>query len=122
MQGVGVIVGCSVVVAVVVLVGSGDGDTVRVANGVIPGVDGGMMMRVGGTAVAARVGIGFETISAGCEAHPIKIQINNPKINLKYLLPGKFTRVFFHQTFVIATPQIRFTCHGFELNIDKTGE
>jgi hypothetical protein len=112
-QGVGVMVGCRVAVAVGVLVGSGDGDAVGVAEGVMPGVGGVIVMRVEGTAVAARVGSGFEIISTGCEVHPIKIQMHNPKTKPNFLLPGKFTGFFFHQAFVIATPQIRFSCHGF---------
>lgn len=104
LQGVGVIVGCRVAVVVGVLVGNGVGDIVGVADGVMSGVGGVIVMRVGGTAVAARVGIGFETISTGCELHPIKIQMNNPKTKPNFLLPGQFTGVFFHQAFVIATP------------------
>lgn len=115
-------VSCRVAVAEGVFVGNGDGDIVGVADGVMPGVGGVIVMRVGETAVAARVGIGFETISTGCEVHPIKIQMNNPKTKPNFLLPGKFTGVFFHQAFVIATPQIRFSCHGFELNINKSGK
>ena len=115
-------VGCRVAVAVGVLVGNGDGDIVEVADGVMPGVGGVIMMRVRGTAVAARVGSGFETTSTGCELHPIKIQMNKPKTKPNFLLPGKFTGVFFHQAFIIAMPQIRFSCHSFELNINKAGE
>jgi hypothetical protein len=115
-------VGFKVAVVVGVLVGRGDGVTVGVADGVMLGVGGGSVMRVGETAVAANVGIGFETTSFGRDVQPINNQMNRLQIRKRILLPGQFTGFFFHQAFVIATPQIRFPCHGFELDIDKAGE
>ena len=104
---------------------------VWVADGVMMTVGGGagsvgapcvIVTWVGETAVSAKVGIGFAAVSGVCGVHPNKNKRHKPQTRLSCFLPGKFTRLFCHQPFVIAKPQIGMTGHRFDLNISKVGE